>query len=83
MPRVHVYLPDDLYTLMKEHQLPAFKLLQEAVRSEIRRRQLVAVNEAYTEELVKRIGEPTARQRTRAEALAKRIAARKGTLVGQ
>ena len=33
MPRVHVYLPDDLYQFVKEHQLSASELLQEAIRS--------------------------------------------------
>ena len=36
MPRLHVHLPDDLYQIVKERQLPASKLLQEAVRAERR-----------------------------------------------
>lgn len=41
MPRVHVYLPDDLYQTVKERQLSASKLLQEAVRAEMHRQALL------------------------------------------
>ena len=43
MPRLQVYLPDDLYAQLKEHGLPASELLQEAVRAELRRRALYVV----------------------------------------
>jgi post-segregation antitoxin (ccd killing protein) len=35
MPRIQVYLPDDLYQQVKERGLPASELLQEAVRSSV------------------------------------------------
>ena len=38
MPRMQVYLPDDLYEQAKTRHLPASKLLQEAGRAEVRRR---------------------------------------------
>jgi hypothetical protein len=54
----------------------ASELLQEAVRAELRRRELVAQSEQYTLELQKRVGRPTAAQRVKAQALAKRVAVR-------
>ena len=38
MPRVQVYLPDDLYDELKRRNLPASELLQVAVRTEVERR---------------------------------------------
>jgi hypothetical protein len=74
---MQIYLPDDLYEAVKEGRLPASELLQEAVRTELRRRELVARSEQYTSELAKRIGRPTSRQRMQAAALAQRIAVRR------
>jgi hypothetical protein len=74
---MQIYLPDDLYDAVKEEHLPASELLQEAVRTELLRRELVTRSERYTAELVKRIGRPTSRQQTKAAALARRIAARR------
>jgi len=34
MPRMQVYLPNELYKAVKERHLPASELLQEAVRAE-------------------------------------------------
>jgi post-segregation antitoxin (ccd killing protein) len=76
MPRMQVYLPDDLYELVKDRGLAASELLQEAVRAEVRRRDLVAASEKYTAELAAEVGAPTARQRARAAGVAGRIAAR-------
>jgi post-segregation antitoxin (ccd killing protein) len=78
MPRMQVYLPDDLYEEVKRHGLPASELLQEAVRAEVRRRQLLTSSKRYTAELVRETGAPTAAQRARAAAFASRIAARRG-----
>lgn len=74
---MQIYLPDDLYEAVKERRLPASELLQEAVRSELRRQDLVARSEQYTAELAKHIGPPTSRQRAKAAALAQRIAERR------
>jgi hypothetical protein len=74
---MQIYLPDDLYEAVKEGGLPASELLQEAVRAELNRRELVARSEHYTADLMKRIGRPTSRQRAKAKALAQRIAARR------
>ena len=65
MPRMQVYLPDDLYQQVKARRLPASELLQEAVRAEIRRQDLLA-----------EVGAPSPQERAHAEAMARRIAAR-------
>ena len=76
MPRMQVYLPTDLYEIVKERRLPASELLQEAVRSEVRRRKLQAASRRYTAELAAHVGLPTPRERARAAAMAQRIAGR-------
>lgn len=82
MPRMQVYLPDELYKVVKARRLPASELLQEAVRAEVRRQELLAKTDEYLAELVNEVGEPGARQRARAGALAQRIANRKRRKVG-
>lgn len=73
MPRVQVYLPDELYNELKQRDLPASELLQVAVRAEVERRQALDATEQYLAELEAEVGDPTARQRTRAEAIARRV----------
>lgn len=70
---MQVYLPDDLYEQVKQRQLPASELLQEAVRAELRRQTLLERTETYLDELTAEVGEPTPRQIARAEAIARRI----------
>ena len=77
MPRLQVYLPEDLYREVKERRLPASELLQEAVRAEIRRRELLAETDRYLRELVEEVGEPSPAAVARAEALAKRVTAKR------
>jgi post-segregation antitoxin (ccd killing protein) len=76
MPRMQVYLPDDLYEIVKDRDLPASELLQEAIRAEVRRRELLAAGDRYIQELEDEVGPPTARQRARAADLVRRIRAR-------
>jgi post-segregation antitoxin (ccd killing protein) len=76
MPRMQVYLPDDLYDLVKKRRLPASELLQDAVRAEVRRRQLLAEGDKYVADLTAEVGKPTARQRAAATALVKKLVAR-------
>ncbi len=71
-----MYLPDDLYDLVKKRRLPASELLQDAVRAEVRRRQLLAEGEKYVAELTAEVGKPTARQRAAAAAVVKKLGAR-------
>lgn len=73
MPRMQVYLPDDLYRQVKERSLPASELLQEAVRAELHRQELLEQTDTYLAELIAEVGEPSARELARAEAIARRI----------
>lgn len=76
MPRLQVYLPEDLYWEVKERRLPASELLQRAVRAELRRQELLAETDRYLVELIDEVGEPSAPAIARAEALSKRVKAR-------
>ena len=76
MPRMQVYLPDDLYSLVKKRRLRASDLLQQAVRAEIRRLDLLAESDRYVADLTSEVGRPSAAQRSRAKAVARRIAKR-------
>jgi hypothetical protein len=73
---MQVYLPTDLYKMVKERGLPASELLQEAVRAEVRRRKLQSASRRYTAELAAEVGQPSSRERARAVAVAQRIAGR-------
>jgi hypothetical protein len=73
---MQVYLPDDLYQLVKAQGLPASELLQKAVRAELRRLDLLAETDRYVADLVAEVGPPTAAQHTRATAVARRLARR-------
>lgn len=73
---MQVYLPADLYEMVKERRLPASELLQDAVRTEVRRRQLQSASQRYTAELAAQVGQPAPRQRVRAVAVARRVAGR-------
>lgn len=79
---MQVYLPDDLYKLVKARGLPASELLQQAVRAELRRQELLAETDRYVEDLVTEVGPPTTAQRTRAAAVARRIARQPARRVG-
>ena len=76
MPRMQVYLPEDLYRQVKARRLPASELLQEAVRAEIHRQDLLDETDTYLSELFTEVGPPSPQERARAEAIARRIAAR-------
>ena len=73
---MQVYLPDELYALVKKRRLPASELLQKAVRDELRRLDLLAANDRYVADLVAEVGRPTPAERSRAAAVAGRIAKR-------
>lgn len=73
MPRVQVYLPDDLHEELKRRGLPASELLQIALRAELERQDAVDETERYLEELVAEVGEPGDRQQSKADAIARRI----------
>jgi post-segregation antitoxin (ccd killing protein) len=70
---MQVYLPDELYRAVKERGLPASELLQEAIEVELRRQRLNEAADGYLAELVAEVGEPSQKERARADALARRI----------
>jgi post-segregation antitoxin (ccd killing protein) len=75
---MQVYLPDDLYEAVKSRSLPASELLQDAVRAEIERRDLLEATDAYLAERERIAGSPSDRHRREAQALVDRILARDG-----
>jgi hypothetical protein len=70
---MQVYLPDDLYRAIKDRGMAASELLQEAVRVELRRRQLLEATDQYLTELISEVGEPDPAETARAEAIAHRL----------
>lgn len=76
MPRMQVYLPDDLYAEVKARGLPASELLQKAVRAEIRRHSLLEETDRYLEELFAELGEPSPEDVAKAEELVARVQGR-------
>lgn len=76
MPRVQVYLPDDLYEALKSRGLPASELLQQALRAELERRDALDAVDEYLSDLGDEVGEPSGRQLSRAEVIAQRIRSR-------
>ena len=76
MPRVQVYLPEDLYDELKQRGLPASELLQVAVRAEVERQDALTETERYLDDLEAEIGKPSARATSQAEAIARRIRSR-------
>jgi len=73
MPRLQVYLPDELHDELKKRGLPASELLQVALRAELERQDALDETARYLEELVAEVGEPSTRQQSRADAIARRI----------
>jgi hypothetical protein len=82
MPRLQVYLPDDLYNQLKARGLPASELLQTAVRAELERQRAIEATDEYVEQLVSEVGEPTPEEVARAEAIVRRIRDRNLTRAG-
>lgn len=82
MPRLQVYLPDDLFDELKRRDLPASELLQVAVRAEIERCRALEATDDYLAEMADALGEPSARQQARAEAIARRVRAHQMPQVG-
>lgn len=74
---MQVYLPDELYALVKKRKLPASELLQTAIVAEVRRRELRAEGDKYVAELIAEVGKPNARHRAAATAAVKKLGARR------
>lgn len=73
MPRLQVYLPDDLYNELKRRGLPASELLQEAVRAELERHVALEAMDEHLAELSDEVGEPAHDETSRADEIARRI----------
>jgi hypothetical protein len=73
MPRIQVYLPDDLYRAVKDRGLPASDLLRKAVQGELRRQMLLEETARYVDELVAEVGLPDEAAVARAEAAARQV----------
>jgi len=69
MPRMQVYLPEDLYQEVKARRLPASELLQIAVRAAMKRQDLLQETDRYLAELLADVGEPSAEVSARAESI--------------
>jgi post-segregation antitoxin (ccd killing protein) len=76
MPRVQVYLPDDLHDELKRRRLSASELLQIALRAELERQDALDAMTTYLAELASEVAEPSKRQQARADAIARRVRAR-------
>lgn len=74
---MQVYLPDGMYEQVKARGLPVSELLQKAVQAELRRQDLLAATDRYVTDLVADVGAPSAAQRARADAVARRVARRR------
>ena len=73
MPRMQLYLPDDLYDLVKDRDLPASELFQKAVRAEVRRLDLLAETDHYLARLIAEVGPPTVQDHAHAVSVARRL----------
>jgi post-segregation antitoxin (ccd killing protein) len=73
MPRMQVYLPDDLYRAVKDRGLPASDLLRRAVQAELRRQALLEETARYVDELVAEVGTPHDAAIAKAEAVAEKV----------
>ena len=73
MPRMQVYLPDELYRAVKERKLAASDLLQKAVRTELHRQSLLEEADRYLVALIDKVGEPSTGAKAKADALSRRI----------
>ena len=80
MPRIQIYLPDDLYEAVKQRGLPISELSQFAVREELRRDALRAETDRYLDELAAKLGgPPTADELAAADRWLDRAAASRST----
>src|SRR5260221_10482522 len=77
MPRIQVYLPDELHREVKRSGLSPSELLQGAVRSELQRRQQIARLDEYLAELQEEVGKPTRTEKVRADAVVRRMTRRR------
>jgi hypothetical protein len=79
---MQVYLPEDLYQQVKASGLPVSEILQKALATELRRRELLAETEKYLAGLTDKFGEPTPAEQARADAWVRKAARRPARKVG-
>ena len=75
---MQIYLPEELYAEIKQRKLPASELLQQAVRAEIRRQELIDAADEYLQELIEETGEPAPEDLAWAEDVAQRTSRHTG-----
>ena len=75
MPRMQVYLPEELYRAVKARGLPVSELLQKALAAELRRQDLLP-------NLTKKLGEPSAAEQARADAWVRKATRRPARKAG-
>ena len=73
MPRMQVYLPEDLYRAVKDRGLPASDMLRKAVQAELRRQSLLEETDRYVDELVAEVGAPDETALAKADAVAQQV----------
>ncbi len=73
MPRVNIWLPDELYRPAKELDLPVSELAQKAIAAELERRRKTAALDAYLAELDSELGPATAEEIDAADCWAERL----------
>lgn len=59
MPRMQVYLSDELYDIVKSQGLSASRLLQDAVRDHCQRQDKIRAAHEYVQEMYEMLGPPT------------------------
>jgi DNA-binding transcriptional regulator YiaG len=75
MPRMNVYLPDDLYQMVKREHLSASDILQEALRAQAAVQERLAALDEYIADLQAELGPASEEDIRQAEELTQRILA--------
>ena len=73
MPRMQVYLSDELYSIVKSEGLSPSGLLQDAVRAHCERQEKVRLAHEYVQEMYAELGRPSADDIEWADANAREI----------
>jgi hypothetical protein len=73
MPRVSIWLPDELHRAAKELRLPLSELAQGAVRAEVERHRKAALLGEYLHELDAELGPATEEQSAEADRWAAKL----------
>lgn len=75
MPRMQVYLSDEIYDIVKSQGLSPSGLLQDAVRAHCERQEKIRAAREYVQEMYAELGPPTAEESEWAETKAREIIA--------